>query len=379
MSGSGKLRICDTTLRDGEQAAGVAFTAAEKRMLACMLADAGVEQIESGVPASGEEERDTIRSIVELNLPATITTWNRARTEDIDRTLETGASWAHISLPASDLHLRSKLGIDRAEAMRRIRHTASYALDRGLCVSIGFEDASRADLSWLCELILKLKEDGIRQFRYADTVSVLQPASAARAVSSLLETCGSDTQLDIHCHNDFGLAAANTLAALEAGAQWASTTIAGLGERAGNAAMEEVAMAWRHLYNGEASIDPTRFQALAEAAAAASGRALPEAKPIVGSLVFAHESGIHVDGLLKNRSLYQSFDPAELGRCHLFLLGKHSGRHALRHILDQEGLNVAPSQEGMLLELVKKRSVRTKRPVERAELEAIIRDIPALS
>ena len=225
--------------------------------------------------------------------------------------------------------------------------------------------------------MLKLKLDGVRRFRYADTVSVLSPSSSARAVRFLLEACGSDIQLDIHCHNDFGLAAANTLAALEAGAGWASTTVAGLGERAGNAAMEEVAMAWQHLYGGETAISPLHLQKVAEAVAEASGRRLPEAKPVVGGLVYAHESGIHVDGLLKNPSLYQSFDPAEVGRSHLFLLGKHSGGHALRHILKREGLAVPPHQETVLLELVKSRSVRTKRPVERAELAELVRKVTA--
>lgn len=370
-----RLRFCDTTLRDGEQAAGVAFTAEEKIRLARMLAEAGVEQIEAGIPASGADEQKTIRAIVELALPAVISTWNRARTEDIDHAVETGAPWAHISIPASDLHLRAKLGIDRTQALERIRRTAAYALERGLKVSVGFEDASRAELVWLAELIRQLKRDGIRRFRYADTVSMLTPAGAAGAVRFLLEACGEDTEIDIHCHNDFGLAVANTLSALEAGAGWASTTVTGLGERAGNAAMEEVLMAWRHLYGGETAVETGRLQTLAEAAAAASGRALPEAKPIVGALAFAHESGIHVDGLLKNRALYQSFDPAELGRSHRFLLGKHSGRHALRHILGQAGLSVPPAQENALLELVKSRSVRTKRPVGDAELAALVREL----
>ncbi|WP_040951855.1 hypothetical protein [Gorillibacterium massiliense] len=376
---SGKLlHVCDTTLRDGEQAAGVSFTAAEKRLLARLLTEAGVEMIEAGIPASGAEERAAIRSIVELGLPAVVSTWNRAVASDIDYSLETGSPWAHISLPASDLHLRSKLGIERTEAETRIRRTVLYALERGLAVSVGFEDASRADLAWLGGLMRRLKADGIRRFRYADTVSVLNPSSAALAVRYLLDACGHDTELDIHCHNDFGLATANTLAALEAGAGWASTTVAGLGERAGNAAMEEVAMAWRHLYGGETGISPLHLQKVAEAVAAASGRRLPEAKPMVGGLVFAHESGIHVDGLLKNPSLYQSFDPAELGRSHLFLLGKHSGGHALRHILHKEGLAVPPQKEPVLLELVKARSIRTKRPVEGAELEALVREVTAM-
>lgn len=369
------IKFCDTTLRDGEQAAGVVFSPEEKRDIVRLLSQTGVEQVEVGIPAMGPEECRVIRSIAEMGLPVRLSTWNRALKEDIDASLETGVSWVHLTIPTSDLQMKAKLNMNRQEIVTLIRCSVAYAQKFRLGVSVGFEDASRAYTPYLAELVLMLHGDGVRRFRYADTVSVLQPVTARERIKSLLDECPQDVELEIHCHNDFGLAAANTLAALEAGAAWASTTVTGIGERAGNAAMEEVALGWRHLYGGRIGVDTIRFRELAETVSRASGRPLPPAKPIVGTMVFTHESGIHVDGMLKNRETYQSFDPVEVGARHRYVVGKHSGWKTVAHILRQHGIRPERELSAELMREVRLEADRTKRLLEPEELVKLLTEI----
>ncbi|MGG6312020.1 homocitrate synthase/isopropylmalate synthase family protein [Paenibacillus macerans] len=363
------LRICDTTLRDGEQAAGVAFTAEEKLEIAKSLAACGVEQAEVGIPAMGDEERQTIRRIVSLGLPMRLIAWNRARRSDIEASLAAGAEWVHITLPASAIQMKAKLGAGPAEVIELGKSAASFALQKGLTVSIGLEDASRAEFLFLRELICVMRREGIRRFRYADTLSVHHPGSLHSRISALLAVCPPDIELEIHCHNDFGLATANTLAGLEAGARWASTTVLGIGERAGNAPLEEVVMAWKHLYKRESAVRTERLKPLAELVAKAAGRDIPENRPLLGRLAFAHESGIHVDGLLKDHRTYQAFDPSELGMNHVFLLGKHSGRSSVRQVLLGEGVEVSERILQSLLERLRRTAGERKHPVPSWEIK----------
>lgn len=370
-----RIKFCDTTLRDGEQAAGVVFSPDEKREIARQLAMAGVEQAEIGIPAMGEEEREVIRSIVEMGLPMKLSTWNRALKEDIDASLRTGVDWVHLTIPTSDLQMKAKLHMNRQEIVGLIRRAVAYAQRFGLEVSVGFEDASRAYTPFLMELVLMLYSDGIRRFRYADTVSMLQPVTIRERIRSLLSECPEDVELEVHCHNDFGLATANTLAALEAGAVWASTTVTGIGERAGNAAMEEVALAWHHLYGGRTGLDTIRLKGLAETVSMASGRPLPPSKPIVGTMVFTHESGIHVDGMLKNRETYQSFDPVEVGAEHRYVVGKHSGWKTVAHILREHGFRPEHEMSAEIMRGVRMEADRSKRLLEPEELVRMLLDL----
>ncbi|MGN7763338.1 homocitrate synthase/isopropylmalate synthase family protein [Paenibacillus sp. 22594] len=347
------LKLCDTTLRDGEQAAGVSFTRAEKLEIAKLLSESGVEQAEVGIPAMGKREQEDIAAIAELNLPMKLMTWNRSVPGDIDKALATGVNWSHVSIPVSVIQLHGKLGLTPAEGLNKLLGAAEYALSLGMTVSVGMEDSSRANMGFLVELVNSLYKEGIRRFRYADTVSAHHPGQIAERVSTLLGEVPADVELEVHCHNDFGLACANTLSGVAAGAVWASTTVAGIGERTGNAAMEEVAMAWHHLYGGESNVRFDLLKGLADKVIAASGRSVGDAKPIVGQLAFTHESGIHVDGLMKERATYQTFDPAEVGRSHQFVLGKHSGTGGVSHVLDQWGLEITPDTAGHLLERVR--------------------------
>lgn len=369
------IKFCDTTLRDGEQAAGVVFSPEEKREIAKQLAVAGVEQAEIGIPAMGKEERAVIRSIVEMGLPIQLSSWNRALKEDVDASLETGVDWVHLTIPTSDLQIKAKLHMNRQEIVSMIRRAVCYAQSHDLGISVGFEDASRAYTPFLAELILMLYSDGIRRFRYADTVSVLQPITMREKIRTLLGECPEDVELEIHCHNDFGMATANTLAALEAGALWASTTVTGIGERAGNAAMEEVALAWKHLYGGRTGLDTIRFKELSEVVCAAARRPLPPAKPIVGTMVFTHESGIHVDGMLKNRETYQSFDPVEVGGEHRFVVGKHSGWKTVAHILREKGIRPNRELSGEMMREVRLAADRGKRLLEVEDLIRLLEGV----
>ncbi|KGE18379.1 homocysteine methyltransferase [Paenibacillus wynnii] len=362
------LKLCDTTLRDGEQAAGVSFTRAEKLEIAKLLSESGVEQAEVGIPAMGKREQEDIAAIAELGLPMKMMTWNRAMTSDIDKAWHTGVNWSHVSIPVSEIQLHGKLGISESEGLTRLLRAAEYGLRLGMIVSVGMEDSSRARMSFLVELVNSLYKEGIRWFRYADTVSAHHPGEMAERVRTLLGEVPADVELEVHCHNDFGLATANTLSGIAAGATWASTTIAGIGERTGNAAMEEVALGWRYLYKGQCAVRPDMLKRLADTVIAASGRSVGDAKPIVGELAFTHESGIHVDGLMKDTATYQTFDPSEVGRSHHFVLGKHSGSGGISHALSNQGLEVNAELSGRLLERVREYAEIYKRNVPEALL-----------
>lgn len=318
-----------------------------------MLSDCGVEQAEIGIPAMGTTEQEDIAAIASLGLPMRLMTWNRATMGDIDKAWATGVDWSHISIPVSDIQLQGKLGLTSAEGLHKLLTAVDYARKLGLAVSVGMEDSSRAPLAFLVEVVNTLYQEGIRWFRYADTVSAHHPGQMAERVSALLGAVPADVELEVHCHNDFGLACANTLSGIAAGAAWASTTVAGIGERTGNAAMEEVALAWRHLYGGGIRLRPELLQPLADLVIAASGRSVGDGKPVVGPMAFTHESGIHVDGLMKEQTTYQTFDPAEVGRAHRFVLGKHSGSGGILHVLQLQGLEAGPETLARLLEKVR--------------------------
>lgn len=230
--------IVDTTLRDGEQSAGVAFTNQEKIAIAALLDQVGVYQVEAGIPAMGKLEMEAIYSILSLNLKAKISTWNRANLSDIKASLDCGARNLHISAPVSDLHIRYKLNRTRLWVLEIIKRSVCYALDYGCHVTVGAEDASRADMDFLITYARLVRELGVSRLRFADTLGLLDPFTTREKITRLISEVGID--VEIHAHNDFGMATANTLAAYRAGARFLSTTVAGLGERAGNSSLSEV-------------------------------------------------------------------------------------------------------------------------------------------
>ncbi len=367
-----QIIIDDTTLRDGEQTAGVVFSLKEKKRIARMLDEIGVGELECGIPAMGREEQAAVRALVELGLQARLITWNRATVADIQASLATGVRAVDISLSVSDLHIANKLRKDRGWVKEQLKRALGFAKEHDLYVSVGGEDSSRADLEFLAELMEIARSLGAERFRYCDTLGILDPFTTFDHISYLRRRV-PDLDIEVHTHNDLGMATANAIAGIKAGARFVNTTVNGLGERAGNAALEEVVMALKHACGVDPGIDTRRLVEISRFVGQASSRPVPEWKAVVGERVFAHESGLHADGVLKFPGNYEGFDPGEVGLSRQLVVGKHSGRNGLGYRLRQLGIELNRLELDDLLERVRSISQRNKRPLTDGELLTLCR------
>jgi homocitrate synthase NifV len=363
------MLINDTTLRDGEQSPGVAFRASEKVAIAEALFAAGVTALEVGTPAMGDEERTRIQ-LVRRHLPdATLMSWCRMNAGDIRQSADLGMDWVDISIPASDKLRQYKLREPLAVLLDRLESFIGMARTLGLAVCVGCEDASRADDDTLRQIASVAQRAGALRLRFADTLGLLDPFATDASIRSLRNYWNGD--IEMHAHNDLGLATANTLAAIRAGATSVNTTVLGLGERAGNAALETVALGVHRCLALESGVDFSQLPALCQKVAEAAQRPIDAQQPLVGEQVFTHESGVHVAALLQDRESYQAIDPALMGREYRLVLGKHSGRQAVDGVFARMGYPLNALQIDVLLPAIRRFAESWKRTPKDYELIAI--------
>ncbi len=368
-----QIYIVDTTLRDGEQTAGVVFANAEKLRIARYLDQIGVDQIEAGIPVMGGFEKECIKRMVDMGLKASIMAWNRAAISDIKESICCGVDAVAISISTSDIHIEHKLQTTRQDVLQRMSDATKFAKDNNLYVSVNAEDASRSAIEYLTEFALVAKHAGADRLRFCDTVGTLTPVKTYRYIKTLKDVTGLD--IEMHTHNDFGMATANALAGIYGGANYVGVTINGLGERAGNTCLQEMIMVIKYLLNMNVAYDTTLFREVAEYVASASGRALPVNKPIVGQNIFAHESGIHGDGVLKNPLTYEVFTPEEVGLERQIVIGKHSGSAAIRaKFMHEYGVELSREDSDQILVKVRQLAIDLKRSLFDKELVYIFEE-----
>lgn len=360
------IKLDDTTLRDGEQTAGVVFRNEEKINIAQMLDDVGIDQIEAGIPAMGGSEREVIEHIANMGLNASVLAWNRANLDEIKDSISLGVDAVAISLATSDIHIETKLQKDRQWVLDSIRRAVELAKSHDVYVSVNAEDASRTELGFLLEYAAVAQEEGADRIRFCDTIGTMEPFRIYSIVKHLIEETG--LEVEMHTHNDFGMAVANAIAGIHAGATWVNVTVGGLGERAGNAALEEVVMALKYLEHVDVDIDTKQFYEITDYVMRAAGRTIPAWKPIVGSNMFAHESGIHADGVIKNPKTYEMFSPDEVGLERQIVVGKHSGSKTIEMKLSEFGIPITREEAAEILPAVRAKAVLLNRSLFDKEL-----------
>lgn len=363
----GKVRLLDTTLRDGEQTPGVSLTQEEKVSIARHLDALGLDVIEAGSAVTSEGERKTMKAVAEEGLRAEICSYVRARTGDVDLALDCDVDSIHLVVPVSDLHIRSKLRSDREKVLRSAVTVTEYAKDHGLLVELSGEDASRADEGYLTLLYRAGIDAGADRLCFCDTVGVLVAEKAFEIFSRLSEL---PAPLSVHCHDDFGLATANTVAALRGGASMAHVTVNGIGERGGNTSLEEVVMTLESLYGIKTEIQCQELYTLSRLVSRLTGIPVAPNKAIVGENAFTHEAGIHVHGLLADTSTYEPIHPETVGRKRRIVLGKHAGRSSVELALRELGIECTEGELAEILSRVKELGDKGKRVTD-ADLQTI--------
>ncbi len=344
--------ILDTTLRDGEQSPGLYFTHKEKIHIAQELDNLGIDIIEAGIPSMGNEERTSLKEIKKLNLKSEILSWNRLLIKDVIASLDAGITNIHLSVSTSDIMLENKLRKKREWLFSQMEQVFNFAIKEGATISFGAEDASRTDSVFLKKIFLAAQHLGAQRIRFADTLGIMTPTQISSVLPYL--SSGLCIPIDFHGHNDFGMATANALSAWENGADIISCSLLGLGERAGNTSLEELMGVMRYLKSFFQDFDFVRLSTLCKRISSWIGNPIPAFKPLIGERVYSHESGIHVDGLLKNPSTYEFFPPEHLGEIRKLVLGKHSGKKAVKYLADLQGFKIKDHQVDEFLSSLRK-------------------------
>ncbi len=364
------VQILDTTLRDGEQTPGVSLTPDQKLQIARQLDILGVDIIEAGTAIISEGEQRAIKAIAKEGLKAEICSFARLLTGDIDAAIKCEVNTVNLVAPVSDAHIKKKLRMDRETLRARTIEMAEYVKAHGLNVEISSEDASRADMTFLESFFTDLAPI-VDRLCFCDTVGVLYPERTTEIFKVL---CTTATPVSVHCHNDFGFATANTIAAVSAGAKCAHVTMNGLGERAGNASLEEVVTALEVLYGVKTKVTKAKLYETSRLVRRLTKMPLAPNKPLMGDNAFTHESGMHVHGTLADTSLYEPLDPAIIGRTRRFAFGKHTGKASVKRVLEEMGITADEAQMVKMVATVKELGDKGKLVTD-SDFQAIVEDV----
>ncbi|MDD1710174.1 MAG: homocitrate synthase family protein [Methanoregulaceae archaeon] len=365
------VEICDVTLRDGEQTPGVSFSCEEKQEIASKLDEIGVEVIEAGFPVVSPYEKQCVKTVAGMGLDARICCLARARKGDVEAALDCDVDMVSIFIATSDRHIRYKYNKPKEEVLDAALRMVDLARDHGLAVRFAAEDASRTDMDFLLQVYRGGAEHGANLLSFADTVGCLVPMQMFRIMNQLVTTV--DLPFCAHCHNDMGCATANTITAAEAGAFQLHTTVNGIGERAGNAALEEVLVALR-MNGGVNRYDLSHLHDISRMVQDYSGITLQKTKAVVGEHAFSHESGIHIAAILEDPQTYEYFLPDMVGGKRRFILGKHTGKKALEHVVTTLGYSLSEQQICKVLDEVKELG-ESKCGITPETLTALIRHV----
>lgn len=350
------VRIFDTTLRDGEQTPGVSITPEQKLNVAIKLADLGVDTIEAGFPVVSDGEKEGIKSIVKRNLDTEVCVLARTVKADIDSAIDCGVNYVHTFIATSDIHMQYKLKMSREQVLEKALWAVEYAKSHGLKVEFSAEDATRSDRKFLIDVFKAVSDTGADRIDIPDTVGYSTPEYISLLVHEIRSKM--NTPISVHCHNDFGLAVANSIAAINSGASCAHVTINGLGERAGNASLEELVMALQCLYSKKHNIKVNLLYEISKFVSNTMGVVVQPNKAIIGENAFGHESGIHTHGVINNPLTYEPISPELVGRKRWLQAGKHAGAHGIRAILTDFGIE--PTEEQVHVIMEKQKNVADK-------------------
>jgi methanogen homocitrate synthase len=346
-----KITVYDTTLRDGEQTPGVCLRTPEKLKIAKKLDELGIHQIEAGFPVVSNQEKKSVKAIVAEDLDAQILVLSRTKKSDIDTAIDCDVDGIITFMGTSDLHLKHKIKMTREEILNVCMSSIEHAKDHGLFVAFSAEDATRTDLDFLKQLYKKADTYGVDRVHIADTVGAISPYGMDYLVKQIRPVVKAEIAL--HCHNDFGMALTNSIAGLLAGANAVSTTVNGIGERAGNCSLEELIMTLKIIYDVDLEFNVDKFYELSKLVESLTQVKIPDNKPIVGKNIFRHESGIHVDAVIEEPLTYEPFLPEMVGQHRRIVLGKHSGCRAVRAKLNECGIDVTKDELCKIVEQVK--------------------------